>query len=1025
MNDLNDSQYPAERSPQLYTARRLSEIVQLNGVPTAYSNHSSPYLADPINLLHDTTQDIAGNSLDDIVRENDKEMMRRRSLTGRFINNNAEYDSAVSDISIEAGGLNGFQFMFANEQTNLESRRRSSGAFESTYYDEMECDAKLCAPQFELQQSIQGNNVMMRSNQMLPNRCEIIFENMIPTPVGTDWLMEDDNCGIHLFNHQFSMCPESTALNQGKSEHMVTTPQQPSSSSRCEPLPNLDTIDLTSPRTTQNNQTEKTVFSSPANPAILQSIKNVSPSEINDPPNSFPHKDEPQPLFSVPSTAIANQLPEKQPNPSYQNVYCRSGFDLLEALMKVVTRKDPEIKIGKVDLSCAFTVCDALQYDFPIIYVSEVFEQMTGYGQYEVKGQNCRFLQSPDGKVVAGSKREFVDNDSVRYIKERIMANKETQRSVINYRKGGQPFMNVLTIIPITGEDDLTIRYFVGFQIDLVEMPASVQGRTANGSFNINYCQSRMPRYIWQSSTSALRQTLDFGQSVSKEDVSTVLASIHAGTESELMRRMWDKILIENTDDVVHVISLKGLFLYLSPSSRRVLEYDASELVGTALSSVCHPSDIVSVTRELKDTSTGSPVNVVFRIRRKKSGYTWFESHGSLCVEQGKGRKCIILIGRERPVYALDRFDIESAGGIGESEMWNKISISGMFLFVSSSVRNLLDRSPSDLIGTSIQALMRTESKLEFRKSLDKARSGKIITHKHEILGKRGLMMQAQTTLFPGDASKGQRPTFFVAQTKLIKSSLKSTAGSISHTSKSSKVPDFETSQFFDSSPLVSQPGGSGLIIGTQHVSLASTSNIFDELKTTRCTSWQFELRQMEKSNRILAEELATLLSNKKKRKRRRAAGHLQRDCANCHTRVTPEWRRGPSGHRDLCNSCGLRYAKQIKNGRISARHSSREKNSLKSWSSVQSSPPRQNFSNSQLKFDVRNTPSHMSLVSSGSSEISRKMSQPDNSSDITRNSEMTKLSGHTSNLTPVYECSPNDHRSIDEVSYGFGVEGE
>lgn len=66
-----------------------------------------------------------------------------------------------------------------------------------------------------------------------------------------------------------------------------------------------------------------------------------------------------------------------------------------------------------------------------------------------------------------------------------------------------------------------------------------------------------------------------------------------------------------------------------------------------------------------------------------------------------------------------------------------------------------------------------------------------------------------------------------------------------------------------------------------------------------------------------------------------------------------------------------------------------------------------------------------MSLVSSGSSEISRKMSQPDNSSDITRNSEMTKLSGHTSNLTPVYECSPNDHRSIDEVSYGFGVEGE
>lgn len=68
----------------------------------------------------------------------------------------------------------------------------------------------------------------------------------------------------------------------------------------------------------------------------------------------------------------------------------------------------------------------------------------------------------------------------------------------------------------------------------------------------------------------------------------------------------------------------------------------------------------------------------------------------------------------------------------------------------------------------------------------------------------------------------------------------------------------------------------------------------------------------MEKSNRLLAEELASLLASKKKRKRRRGTGLLQRDCANCHATSTPEWRRGPSGQRDLCNSCGLRWAKQV-----------------------------------------------------------------------------------------------------------------
>jgi hypothetical protein len=105
-------------------------------------------------------------------------------------------------------------------------------------------------------------------------------------------------------------------------------------------------------------------------------------------------------------------------------------------------------------------------------------------------------------------------------------------------------------------------------------------------------------------------------------------------------------------------------------------------------------------------------------------------------------------------------------------------------------------------------------------------------------------------------------------------------------------------------------PANAATHLGHQDAALAADDNIFDELKTTRCTSWQYELRQMEKVNRLLAEELAQLLSNKKKRKRRKG-GNMVRDCANCHTRNTPEWRRGPSGNRDLCNSCGLRWAKQ------------------------------------------------------------------------------------------------------------------
>jgi PAS domain S-box-containing protein len=418
-----------------------------------------------------------------------------------------------------------------------------------------------------------------------------------------------------------------------------------------------------------------------------------------------------------------------------------------------------------------------------------------------------------------------------------------------------------------------------------------------------------------------------------------------------MTRRIWDKVLLENCDDVVHVLSLKGLFLYLSPASNRILEYDPSELVGTALSSVCHPSDIVPVTRELKETTNGASVNVVFRIRRKKSGYMWFEGHGSLHTEQGKGRKCIILVGRERPVYTLSKTIVRESGGVGDNELWTKMSTSGMFLYVSSNVRQLLDKQPEDLVGTSIQSLMRQESKVNFGRILEFARCGKKGEVKHEMINKRGQVLQAFTTIYPGDAVEGQKPTFVVGQTRLLKYSRNSTAsrpsmytnnkhdrdshnsvhshmtggaspmpGSMGGNGNSGNTGNTTPSTSVATNPLyvtteespATFAGHNGLQIGHQDQILASDDNVFDELKTTRSTSWQYELRQMEKRNRYLAEEVQTLLAAKKKRKRRKGAGQMQKDCANCHTRQTPEWRRGPSGNRDLCNSCGLRWAKQV-----------------------------------------------------------------------------------------------------------------
>lgn len=144
--------------------------------------------------------------------------------------------------------------------------------------------------------------------------------------------------------------------------------------------------------------------------------------------------------------------------------------------MRVATRPNPEMNIGSVDLSCAFVVCDAEKDDFPIVYCSDNFERLTGYTKHMILGRNCRFLQSPDGNVSPGIRRKYVDDDSVLYLKNMINLRREAQISLINYRRGGQPFMNLLTMIPISWDTD-QVKFFVGFQVDLVEQPNAVTNK--------------------------------------------------------------------------------------------------------------------------------------------------------------------------------------------------------------------------------------------------------------------------------------------------------------------------------------------------------------------------------------------------------------------------------------------------------------------------------------------------------------------------------------------------------------------
>lgn len=224
-----------------------------------------------------------------------------------------------------------------------------------------------------------------------------------------------------------------------------------------------------------------------------------SPSSQVLAPYSFPSSNLLDPTASLPPLP-ANGLP----------LYSASGFDMLRILAKVATRPSPRIVLGPVDMTCSFVVVDVRRLDSPIVYASPTFTRhvlswrlfnpadfpllrLTGYPEAEVLGRNCRFLQHPSGQLQRGEPRQFTAPDAVRHLHKSLAQDKECQASLINYRRDGSAFINLVTVIPISAPEDERdgesgeITHCVGFQVDLAEQPNAILQKLRDGSYIVNY----------------------------------------------------------------------------------------------------------------------------------------------------------------------------------------------------------------------------------------------------------------------------------------------------------------------------------------------------------------------------------------------------------------------------------------------------------------------------------------------------------------------------------------------------------
>lgn len=111
-----------------------------------------------------------------------------------------------------------------------------------------------------------------------------------------------------------------------------------------------------------------------------------------------------------------------------------------------------------------FTLTNMLKEDQPLIYANDAFCDLTGYEVDEIVGRNCRFLQG-----------QRTDREIVKKIRKDLDTKARSYHCILNYRKDGETFHNMLMLEPIVNQGQVV--FFAGCQFALNDQDSAALQR--------------------------------------------------------------------------------------------------------------------------------------------------------------------------------------------------------------------------------------------------------------------------------------------------------------------------------------------------------------------------------------------------------------------------------------------------------------------------------------------------------------------------------------------------------------------
>jgi PAS domain S-box-containing protein len=99
------------------------------------------------------------------------------------------------------------------------------------------------------------------------------------------------------------------------------------------------------------------------------------------------------------------------------------------------------------------------------------------------------------------------------------------------------------------------------------------------------------------------------------------------------------QLITDNMIEMVGLIDIEGVFQFLSPSTKRIIGYDPTNILGKSFLNFIHEKDVKKVKENLKKVfNTSSPLRFTFRVKHLDGHYIWLETiNNPISNVQSKG----------------------------------------------------------------------------------------------------------------------------------------------------------------------------------------------------------------------------------------------------------------------------------------------------------------------------------------------------------------------------------------------------